>query len=93
MADVKVSESHSMSKDEAKKAVASFEEMLGKYNVKAKWDGHNAKLKGTGVSGSIDVTDSAVSVVVKLGMLAKAAGVDPKRLQTSIERRLKDALS
>ena len=92
MADVKVTESHSMSKDEAKKAVASFEEMLSKYNVKTKWDGHSASLKGTGVSGSIDVTDTAVSVAVKLGMLAKAAGVDPGRLQTSIEKRLKAAL-
>jgi hypothetical protein len=38
------------------------------------------------------VTASNVTVIVKLGMLAKAAGVKPEKLQDSIQRRLKAAL-
>lgn len=93
MADVLVKESHSLSPDDAKVKVQSFEEMLKKYGVKSNWKGTHADLKGRGVSGTIDVTASDVTVVVKLGMLAKAAGIDPERLKGSIQRRLKQALS
>jgi putative polyhydroxyalkanoate system protein len=93
MADVRVSKAHSFTPDEAIEKVKSFEDMLKKFGVKAKWKGQRADLKGTGVSGSIDVTASDVTVVVKLGMLAKAAGVDPARLQKSIEKRLDSALA
>ena len=91
MADVKVEQAHSVSRSEARQRIQSFEDMMGKYGVKAKWKGDSAKLKGIGVSGSIDVTDDKVSVVVKLGMMAKAAGIDPKRLEGSISRRLEAA--
>ena len=92
MADIKVTESHSLSVDDAVLKVQSFEEMLKKYGVKSKWKSGHADLKGTGVSGSIDVTTSDVTVFLKLGMLAKAAGIDAERLQGSIQRRLKAAL-
>lgn len=92
MADVRVSEPHALSPDEAARRVKSFEEMLAKYRVKAVWKGHHADLKGTGVSGTIDVTGASVDVVVKLGLLAKAAGVDPARLEASIRRRLSESL-
>ncbi len=91
MADVVVNQSHNLSFDEAKAKIADFEDMMSKYGVKANWKGQTAKLKGLGVSGSIDVTDSNVKVLVKLGMMAKAAGVDAKRLKGSIEKRLKAA--
>ena len=93
MADIKVTQSHSFSPSEAKEKIASFEEMMKKYGVKANWSGNSANLKGTGVKGSIDVSDSAVTVVVKLGMLAKAAGVDAERLKGSIQKRLESALT
>ncbi len=93
MADVKVVKSHSLSPDEAQEKLKSFEDMMTKYGVKANWSGKHADLKGTGVNGSIDVGESDVTVVVKLGMLAKAAGVDAKRLEQSIQKRLDSALS
>jgi putative polyhydroxyalkanoate system protein len=92
MADVRVSEPHALPTDQAVARVKSFEDMLKKYNVKAVWSGTQAELKGTGVSGSIQVTSSAVEVVVKLGLLAKAVGVDPAKLEKSIRRRLGEAL-
>ena len=92
MSDVRVTESHSLSTDEAIGRIKSFEEMLTKYGVKTVWKGNQAELKGTGVSGNINVSDSAVDVVVKLGFLAKAAGVKPEKLESSIRRRLGEAL-
>ena len=83
----------SLSPAEAQQRMQSFEEMLTKYGVKSKWSGNHADLKGVGVSGSIDVSDKDVTVVVKLGMLAKAAGVDADRLGKSIDKRLSSALT
>ncbi len=91
MADVRVSQAHAVSTTEAKQRIAEFEQMMSKYGVKADWNGNSAKLKGLGVSGSIDITDKAVDVVVKLGMMAKAAGVDADKLRGSITKRLKAA--
>ena len=91
MSEVRVVQAHSESPAVAKTKIAEFEDMMRKYGVKAAWSGNKAKLKGPGVSGSIDVTDSDVTVLVKLGMMAKAVGVDPNRLRGSIEKRLKAA--
>jgi len=91
MADVRVTQSHALSLEEAKAKMSDFEDMMKKYGVSAKWAGAHADLKGTGVKGAIDVSDSAVSVELKLGMLAKAAGIDPERLHKSISRRLREA--
>lgn len=91
MADVRVTQPHSLSRDDAKQKMGGFEEMMKKYGVDAKWSGSHADLKGTGVKGSIDIADSDVRVELKLGMLAKAAGIDAARLEKSIGRRLKEA--
>ncbi len=93
MAEVRVTESHNLSPEEAISKIASFEEMLSKYGVKANWSGTKAALKGMGVTGSIDVTSSAATVIVKLGMMARAAGVDPNKLEASIRKRLKAAFN
>jgi putative polyhydroxyalkanoate system protein len=91
MADVRVKQSHSLSRDDARQKMAGFEEMMKKYGVSAKWSGPHADLKGTGVKGSIDLSDRDVRVELKLGLLAKAAGIDPTRLEKSINRRLREA--
>jgi putative polyhydroxyalkanoate system protein len=91
MSKVSVRQSHSVSRSEAKERLASFSEMLTKYGVKLVWSGDKAAVKGMGVSGGVAVDDSAVQVDIKLGMMAKAVGVDPKRLQGSISRRLSEA--
>lgn len=91
MAEVKVSQPHALSPADARDRLGGFSEMLGKYGVALKWAGDRATIKGTGVSGDVVVGPSAVDVTVKLGMLARAAGVDPKRLQASIAKRLRAA--
>lgn len=91
MADVRVTEAHSLKPDEAIKRIASFEEMMAKYGVKSKWAGQSAELKGPGVSGTIDVTSKDATVVVKLGLMAKALGIDTGKLENSIRKRLRAA--
>jgi len=93
MSKVVVQQNHSLNPDEAISQIAGFQEMMGKYGVKAKWKGHHADLRGLGVSGTIDVTNTEVVVTLKLGMMAKAAGVDANRLKNSIEKRLGPALT
>ena len=93
MAEVKIVETHALSLEEARQRIDAFQDTLTKYGVKAKWKGHEAILKGVGVSGSILIKDADVTVIVKLGMLAKAAGIDPDRLSGSIQKRLNAALN
>lgn len=92
MSTVTVTQSHAIGIDAAKKALATFEADISKFGMKLVWSGTRAELKGTGASGEVKVTENLVTVVVKLGMLAKAAGVDADRLKGSIEKRLKTAL-
>ena len=92
MSTVVVKESHNLPADEAKARLSSFEEEIAKYGMKAHWSGHNAELKGTGASGSVAVTTSDVTITVKLGMVAKLAGVKPDKLEASLQKRLKAAL-
>ena len=91
MASIKVTEAHTLGREEARKRVAVFEDMLQKFGVRLSWSGDRASFKGIGVSGSIAVSDSDVSIEIKLGMMARAAGVDGNRLQGSVSRRLREA--
>jgi putative polyhydroxyalkanoate system protein len=91
MSEVRVSQPHNVSVDEARQKVQGFETMVQKYGVTSSWSGNKADLKGTGVSGSITIQPRSVDVVVKLGMMARAFGVDPVKLEASIKKRLKEA--
>lgn len=94
MSDVRVEKSHQLSIEAAKKALEPFgAELESKYGLKLVWNGAKADLKGTGASGSVEVSPSKVVVTVKLGMLAKAAGVKADKVQASIDKRLDAALA
>lgn len=93
MSEIRICQVHGLSKDDAKARLQQFEDAMSKYGVKAVWKGDGATLKGTGVSGEISVDPQNVVVVLKLGLLARAAGVDPKRLEGSITKRLTEAFS
>lgn len=94
MSDVRVEKSHQLSIEAAKKALEPFgAELESKYGLKLVWNGSRADLKGTGASGSVEVTASKVVVTVKLGMLAKAAGVKADKVQASVDKRLDAALA
>jgi putative polyhydroxyalkanoate system protein len=91
MSEVRVNQPHNVSLEDARKKVQGFETMVEKYGVTSSWSGNQATLKGTGVSGSITILPRSVDVVVKLGMMARAFGVDPAKLESSIKKRLKEA--
>ena len=93
LSTIRVKQSHNFDRARARECFSSFEEMMGKYGVKLEWSGDKAAIKGFGVSGDVQVQDDCVLVVLKLGMMAKAAGVDPKRLEGSITRRLEAAFT
>lgn len=89
---VNVVEKHDLGTAEAKNRVLAFESYLAEKGVKAIWKGNNAKIKGPmGVGGKIDVTDTAVEVVVKVPMIARAVLKEDK-LEASIRRRLRAKL-
>lgn len=93
MSDVVVTESHALPSDEVKSRLKAFEADISKYGMKLDWQGDRADIKGTGASGDVKVTPSSVTVTVKLGMMAKMAGIKPDKLHASIEKRLKAALA
>ena len=93
MAEIKVVEAHGTDVESAIGLISSFEEMMKKYGVKVAWSGPNGKIKGMGVSGDIAVDATNATVRLKLGMMARAAGVDPVRLEASIKKRLVAAFS
>ncbi len=93
MAEIKVVEAHGTDVDNAIQLISSFEEMMKKYGVKVNWSGSKADIKGMGVSGDIVVDETNACVRLKLGMMARAAGVDAKRLEASIKKRLVAAFS
>mgnify|MGYP006428416919 FL=1 len=91
MSTINVVESHQKSVAEIKSGLSQFEEMFKKYGVKVAWSGANAALSGP-VSGEININDSTLKVTIKLGMMAKMAGIDGARLESSIRKRLRVAL-
>lgn len=91
MSTINVVESHQKSVEEIKSGLSQFEEMFKKYGVKVAWSGSNAALSGP-VSGEINIDDSTLKVTIKLGMMAKMAGIDAARLESSIRKRLRVAL-
>ncbi|MBK8263413.1 MAG: polyhydroxyalkanoic acid system family protein [Nannocystis sp.] len=91
MSEIRVSQPHNVTPAEAKQKVQGFQEMVEKYGVTSTWSGNQATLKGTGVSGSISIAPKSVDIVIKLGMMARAFGVDPVKLESSIRKRLKAA--
>lgn len=93
MSTIKVSHAHKLTKDDAKTRLGVFEESLGKYGVKLDWTGFQAAIKGTGVSGGAEVTGELVSITIKLGFIAKAAGVDATKLEASVRKRLAAAFA
>ena len=92
MATISIERNHTLPLDQARAAIEKFEGDLKRYGLKTEWNGNVAQLKGTGASGEIRIDQSKVKVEIKLGLLAKAAGIDPTRVQASIEKRLDAAL-
>jgi putative polyhydroxyalkanoate system protein len=90
MSTINVREAHNKTPDEVKANLSQFEEMFTKYRVKISWQGNRAELNGP-VTGFIMIHPAEVEVQIKLGMLARAAGIDATRLEASIRKRIRAA--
>ena len=93
MSTITVKEGHGLASDEVKSRLGQFEQDIAKYGMKLNWNGDSAKIDGTGASGEIKVAPADVTVIVKLGMMAKMAGIKPDKLEASMRKRLQAALA
>jgi len=92
MSTIKVEQAHDLSIEEAKTKVEAFgQDMKERFGLSMTWDGNRALLKGIGASGDVEVKSDAVLVAIKLGMMAKAAGIKADRVEASVIKRLKSA--
>ena len=93
MPDIRVVEPHQLSVAEARQRLGGFEEMLAKYRVRLDWQGDRGKLGGVpGVGGDVHVRPNEVEVNVSLSRMVTMMGLDPKKLEATIKRRLGEAL-
>lgn len=92
MAIIRITQPHTLGRDAAVAKMRTFEDVVARYRVKLIWDGPNARIKGTGVSGDISVGETEVKLLLELGFLAKAAGIDATRLEASLSKRLQEAV-
>jgi putative polyhydroxyalkanoate system protein len=93
MSTIDIRHRHTFSAADSRPRIAQFEETLQKYGARLDWRGNVAEIKGTGVSGDVRLEDKQVSITVKLGMLAKAVGIDAARLEASIRKRIEAAFA
>lgn len=92
MSKIRVEKEHRLARDQVRNALAPLKEFINKYHMKETWSGDICKLDGPGASGEIRIEEQKVVVEIKLGMLAKAAGVKPERVEQSVSKRLDEAL-
>ena len=73
MSKIKLERDHGLgSADEAKALIGPVEEKLKeRYGVTLDWNGNSAKIKGVGVSGQFNLSDTQILVEIKLGLLLK----------------------
>lgn len=93
MPEIHIVEPHQLPVDEARQRLGGFGEILQKYGVRLDWKGSQAHLAGVpGVGGDVDVRPDAVEVRVKISRLITAMGLDPVRLESTIRKKLGEAL-
>lgn len=93
MSKITVRHPHNLTLKVARERINAFEETLKKFGASLVWTDNTAEVKGFGVTGSAELGEGFVEICLKLGMMAKAAGVDPVRVQGSIEKRLGTAFA
>ncbi len=72
MADIDIERTHKLGASEAKKRFVDFEPKLKeRWGVSLSWTGNQAAIKGTGVNGSVQVTDTRLTITIKLGFLIR----------------------
>ena len=93
MPDIRIVEPHQLGVEEAKQRLGGFQQLLSQYRVRLDWHGNQGKLGGVpGVGGQVEVRPSEVEVFVTLSRMVTMMGLDPKKLEATIKRKLGEAL-
>jgi putative polyhydroxyalkanoate system protein len=93
MSTITVRHPHNLSLVIARERINAFEQSLHKFGASLIWTDNTAEVKGFGVTGSAELGEGFVEVCLKLGIMAKAAGIDPVRVEASIAKRLAAAFA
>jgi putative polyhydroxyalkanoate system protein len=92
MSSIHIEIPHTHSPVEVQRRVSVFSDTLAKYGARLVWKGSRAEIQGIGVSGEVNNDPGRLKVSLKLGLVARVAGVDPVRLEGSIRKKLAEAL-
>ena len=93
MPEIRVVQPHSLGVAEAKQRLGGFQELLAKYRVRVDWTGDEGRLAGVpGVGGEVRVRSADVEVHVTVSRMVVLMGLDPKKLEATVRRRLAEAL-
>ncbi len=88
---MKIQRDHKLGKDGVRKRVDEIADRLcAKYGLRSSWNNDCLNIDGSGVNGSIAVTDETVDVDVRLGF---ALSMLEGTIRTSIEDALDEHLS
>jgi len=93
MSKITVRHPHNLTLEVARERINAFEETLQKFGASLVWTDNTAEVKGFGVTGSAELGVGFVEICLKLGIMAKAAGVGPARVESSIAKRLASAFA
>lgn len=93
MPDIRVVQPHSLPIDQVKSRLGGFSENLAKYGVRLDWQDKRAQVRGVpGVGGHVEIRPNELEVYVTVSRMITMMGLDPKKLEGSIRRRLDEAL-
>lgn len=93
MSAVVVRKPHQLPAAEARRRIGLVEKKLGEFGIRLVWTGDRATIQAPGVSGDATLGADFVEISLKLGLVARLAGVDAARLERAIARRLEQALA
>lgn len=90
MSEINIERNHELGRVEARRRLLEMEEKLKeRYGVKLSWNGDLAEVKGTGVTGSIDISEANIAIKLKLGLMVRPlAG----KIREVMEKQLDKAL-
>ena len=91
MSEINIERNHKLGQQEIKRRLAEMETKLKeRYGVQVAWRGNEADVKGTGVTGTIALSETHVAVKLKLGLMVRPlAG----KIREQMEKQLDQALA
>ncbi|MDF1562106.1 MAG: polyhydroxyalkanoic acid system family protein [Deltaproteobacteria bacterium] len=90
MSDIKVKRNHTMGQAEARRAAEEIAENLkDRLQVGYHWDGEHLRFKRTGAEGYLWVTEEAIEISIKLGLMFRPMkGVIEGKIVEFLDKKL-----